>query len=192
MDHSSSININADEQEQLLSIARQSIKQGLTSGEALRLDLTPFSGILVEQPGVFVTLTQAGELRGCIGNLETSEPLVHSVASSAFNAAFRDRRFPALSAGELDHTEIEISILSEMQPMSVENRNELIKQLRPGIDGLLFEDGAYRSTFLPQVWDKLNGPEDFLQQLMIKGDLPSDYWSESIRFSRYQTLSFHE
>lgn len=192
MDPSSSIKLNADERERLLSIARQSIKQGLVNGETLNLDLSLFSGTLVDPLGVFVTLTQAGELRGCIGSLKASEPLVQSVASSAFNAAFRDRRFPVLSAGELNHTEIEISILSELQSMSVENREELLKQLRPGIDGLLFEDGAYRSTFLPQVWEKLSNQKDFLQQLMKKAGLPSDYWSENIHFSRYQTLSFHE
>lgn len=189
---SSCIDITSEEKQQLLEIARQSIELGLKNTEALRVDTSQFGRNLNKEFASFVTLTQNDDLRGCMGSLQATESLAQTVANTAFNAAFRDPRFPNLTDGERHNTDIEISILSPMEPMPVNSREDLLSQLKPNVDGLLLEDDWHRATFLPQVWDKLKSPEDFLQQLMAKAGLPQDHWSETIRFSRYQTLSFHE
>ena len=189
---SSYIDINAGERRQLLKIARQSIETGLENGQALRLKGTDFDGLLAATLGAFVTLTQGDSLRGCMGALQSADPLAQTTAACAFNAAFKDPRFTQLDAGEAKDIRIEISILSEMETLSVSDRDNLLRQLQPGIDGLLMEDGQYRSTFLPKVWEKIDSPTDFLRHLMTKAGLPGDYWSQTIQFSRYHTVSFAE
>ena len=140
--------------------------------------------------GVFVTLTQQEDLRGCIGSLEGNAPLLQAVADAAYSAAFRDPRFPALQSGECPHTRIEISILSAMEPMTVRDRGHLLETLVAGRDGLLLEDGHHRSTFLPKVWEQLPEPGDFLGHLLLKAGLPPHHWSATIAFKRYTTLTF--
>jgi len=192
MPPSNCIELNANEQSQLLSLARQSIQCGLESGRALRPDLARYEDKLQIDRAVFVTLTQGGELRGCVGSLEAVEPLAQAVATAAYNAAFRDRRFAALSADEFERVRIEIAVLSELQPIEAQIRQALLDLLEPGVDGLLLEDRGYRSTFLPKVWEKVGSPGDFLEQLLLKAGLGADYWSDSLRFQRYQSLSFAE
>jgi len=186
------IDLSETEKVRLLEIARQSIESGLNGGNLLRLDNQQLDGTLAARLGVFVTLTQLEELRGCMGALESSDPLARTVVSCAFNAAFRDPRFPQLNTSEMADTRIEISVLSQMETLVVTDRANLLSQLRPQVDGLLLEDGRYRSTFLPAVWEKISDPEEFLQQLLFKAGLSPDYWSETIRFHRYHTISFGE
>ena len=186
------IELDDAEQAQLLDIARRSIASGLATGRALELDVEQLGQKLQVRAAVFITLTIDGELRGCIGSLQAFDPLARAVASSAFNAAFRDRRFPSLRADELDAIRIEISVLSDMEPISAASRQELLDDLQPGIDGLLLEDRGYRSTFLPKVWEKIESPGEFLEHLCLKAGLGARHWSDTIRFHRYHTLSFAE
>ncbi|MFA9419259.1 MAG: AmmeMemoRadiSam system protein A [Gammaproteobacteria bacterium] len=186
------IELSEAEKLRLLEIARQSIESGLNGDGLLHLDSLLLDGTLAAQLGVFVTLTQLEELRGCMGALESSDPLAHTVVSCAFNAAFRDPRFPRLNTSEMADTRIEISVLSRMEPLVVTDRTNLLSKLRPHVDGLLLEDGRYRSTFLPGVWEKISDPDEFLQQLLLKAGLSPDYWSETICFQRYHTISFGE
>jgi AmmeMemoRadiSam system protein A len=186
------IDLSADEQARLLDIARQSIVRGLDSGTALRLDLAQFDANLRVDSAVFITLTLAGNLRGCIGSLQPSAPLAQAVANSAFNAAFRDRRFAQVQAGEIEKLRIEVSILSAMELIAVGTRQALVDNLQPGVDGLLLEDQGYRSTFLPKVWEKIASPDEFVGQLMLKAGLDAEHWSSSIRCYRYHSTSFGE
>lgn len=186
------IELSVSEQNRLLDIARQSIHSGLATGKALQLDLAQLEDSLQIKSAVFITLTRSGELRGCIGSLQAVEPLAQAVATSAFNAAFRDRRFPAVGADDLDAIRIEISVLSEMEPIEVPTRQALLDSLQPGVDGLLLEDRGYRSTFLPKVWEKITSPTEFLEQLLHKAGLGAGHWSGSLRFHRYHTLTFAE
>ncbi len=186
------VDLSADEQIRLLDIARQSIHSGLESGRALQLDVTDFDDNLLVETAVFITLTRFGDLRGCIGSLQAIDPLVQAVASSAFNAAFRDHRFGKVDSTELGELSIEISVLSELEPVEAASRQLLLDELQPGVDGLLMEDRGYRSTFLPKVWEKLPSANEFLGELMRKAGLPAGHWSDSIRFHRYHTLSFAE
>lgn len=188
----SCINLSNLEQGELLAIARQSIEAGLAGGNVSHPNIDKLPGSLAIQLGAFVTLTRYGRLRGCIGALESSDPLVKSVANAAFNAAFHDSRFAPLAADEVEDTRLEISVLSRLQPLTAANRMELLDRLNPGEDGLLIEDGHYRSTFLPKVWDNITDSDEFLNHLLAKAGLPENYWSETIRFKRYQALSFGE
>lgn len=147
----------------------------------------------LQEPGAcFVTLTQQGSLRGCIGSLEARRPLLADVQANAVAAAFHDPRFAPLSAGELDHTEVEVSLLSPMQPLAFANETEALAQLRPGIDGVLFEYGTRRSTFLPQVWEQLPGVDEFMAQLKRKAGLPASFWAGEVRLQRYTVAKWKE
>ena len=186
------IDLSKSDRDQLLEIARRSIESGLAGGSALQLGNGNLAGSLYIPLSSFVTLTHSGALRGCVGSLESTGPLAQSVADSAFKAAFSDSRFLPLEAAEIEDIIIEISVLSRLEPLTAANRVDLVNQLQPGEDGLLLRDGGYRATFLPKMWEALSGPEEFLDQLLVKAGLSGDYWSESISFMRYRALSFGE
>lgn len=186
------IDLNADARLRLLRIARRSIRSGFDSGRALALSAEEVSGSLAVKSAVFITLTKAGKLRGCVGSLEPRTPLAQAVASAAYGAAFNDRRFDPLRDEEIERLHIEISVLSPMLPIEAVNRQELLEILEPGTDGLLIEDRGRRATFLPKVWDKIASPQEFVEQLLQKAELPAQHWSDSIRCYRYRALSFAE
>jgi AmmeMemoRadiSam system protein A len=184
------IELSASEQSLLLEIARDSIHAGLRGEGSAATDGHALSPALHAERAVFVTLTRHASLRGCIGTIHPSGPLAAAVAESAYCAAFRDPRFPKLDVKEVGETRIEISVLSPLERVPVNSREELLAKLHPGADGLLLEDGRYRSTFLPKVWEQLPEPEDFLAHLMAKAGLAVDHWSPSLRVHRYRTLTF--
>ncbi len=186
------INLSESEQRELLVIARRSIDSGLTSDTALQLDSDNLADNFLAQFGVFATLTKSGVLRGCIGALESSMPLAQTVANAAFSSAFRDARFAPLDVTEVDEIRIEISVLSELVFLDVNDRKDLMVQLNSNQDGLLLEDAGYRATFLPKVWEMVSGPDEFLDQLLVKAGLAVDYWSETICFKRFSAFSFGE
>jgi AmmeMemoRadiSam system protein A len=173
----------------LLTVARDAIAERL--GEA-GIGQGPHAGWLQEPGASFVTLTQQGALRGCIGSLEAHRPLLDDVRANAVAAALRDPRFPPLHAAELPHTRIEVSLLSGTEDMEFESEVHALAQLRPGIDGVVLQYGHARGTFLPQVWESLPQPEDFLAQLKRKAGLPADFWHEGIRLSRYTVSKWKE
>ncbi len=176
----------------LLQVARDSIAHGLRTGRPLAVDPADFDPELQERRASFVTLNRHGRLRGCIGHLEAIQPLVADVAENAFNAAFRDPRFPPLTAGEFDDLEVHISVLSPPEPLAFDSEADLLEKIRPGVDGLILEEGPYRGTFLPSVWEQLPERGQFLAQLKMKAGLPPDYWSDTLKVYRYTTESFSE
>lgn len=147
---------------------------------------------LAEHGACFVTLTQSGELRGCIGSLQAHRPLLADVKSNAVSAALHDPRFTPLRAEELDITTVEISLLSATREMAVRDEADALAQLRPNVDGIVFEYGRYRSTFLPQVWESLAQPRQFLSMLRRKAGLPDDFWAEGVKLSRYTVTKWSE
>jgi len=147
---------------------------------------------LAEYGACFVTLTQFGELRGCIGSLQAHRPLLADVKSNAVSAALRDPRFTPLSVEELDITTVEVSLLSATQEMAVRDEADALVQMRPGVDGIVFEYDHFRSTFLPQVWESLAQPRDFLAMLRRKAGLPDDFWAEGVKLSRYTVTKWSE
>jgi len=119
--------------------------------------------------------------------LEARRPLAEDVVQNAFAAAFGDPRFPPVTEPEVDKLDIHISVLSPLEEMHFASEADLLRQIRPGIDGLVLEDGPYRGTFLPAVWESLPDKRDFLRHLKIKAGLPPDYWSNTLRVWRYTT-----
>jgi AmmeMemoRadiSam system protein A len=173
----------------LLDIARQSIACGLKTGQPLVVDPDAHPPELRERRATFVTLHRAGELRGCLGNLVASRPLVADVAHSAFGAAFRDHRFPPIEADELDELEIHVSILSPLEPLSATDEKALLNAIRPGVDGLVVRDGNRQGTFLPAVWESLPEPSAFWLELKRKAGLPPNSWSSRWEIFRYTVES---
>ena len=181
-----------DEQKKiLLRVARDSIAHGLKSGRPASIQAKEFDDVLREERATFVTLERAGQLRGCIGMLAACRPLIVDIAQNAFAAAFEDPRFPPLSTDELADLDIHISILSLPEPMTVADEEDLLKQLRPGVDGLIIQDGARKATFLPAVWEDLTDPREFLHHLKRKAGMRPDHWSTTFRAFRYTAESVH-
>lgn len=181
--------LTPQQQQQLHSIAYDSIQHGLVHGTALTVDLSVLDADLQTRRATFVTLNKHGQLRGCIGILEPVRPLAEDVAHNAFAAAFCDSRFPPLQQDELGQLQIHISILGTPEEMTFASEADLVTQLRPGIDGLIMEEGCC-GTFLPSVWESLPDRREFLKHLKIKSGLPADYWSDSIRIKRYTVEEF--
>ena len=172
----------------LLKLARSEIASKLGHETAF-----PTQASWLQEPGAsFVTLTRQGELRGCIGTLEAHRPLGLDVRENAVAAAFRDPRFMPLTREEFDDIRVEVSLLSPTEALAVASEEHALATLRPGIDGVVFEYGHYRSTFLPQVWEQLPEPAEFLAHLKRKAGLSMDFWSESVRLSRYTVSKWKE
>jgi len=147
----------------------------------------------LDRPGAtFVTLTQYGELRGCIGTLEARRPLREDVEENTLNAAFRDPRFAPLAAAELEVTRIEVSLLCAPVPLAVAGEGELLQRLQPGVDGIVLAFRGQRATFLPQVWESLPEPREFIAALKRKAGLAPGFWHDEVRIARYTVSKFRE
>ena len=147
----------------------------------------------LERPGAtFVTLMCENVLRGCIGSLEARRALALDVRENALAAAFRDPRFKPLTTQEWARTSVEISLLSTLESLPLDDESQVLRRLRPGIDGLVLEFGHHRGTFLPQVWEQLPEPESFLTNLKRKAGLPPDFWEPGMRLSRYTVAKWRE
>jgi AmmeMemoRadiSam system protein A len=146
-----------------------------------------------ERRGTFVTLTMDGALRGCIGHIVPQESLVDGVRVNAINAAFRDPRFRPLSLQEWEKTKIEVSVLTEPKALPYTDGEDLLKKLRPGVDGVILKKGYNQATFLPQVWEQLPDKKEFLTHLCLKAGLDGHAWKkEKLEVSVYQAQAFHE
>ena len=174
----------------LLRVARDAIEYGERSGKIFRPTLDAKAGLPNRTHGCFVTLHLDGALRGCVGTLSSDESLAVAAARSAHRAAFEDPRFSPVTPEERSRLEIEISVLSESQPIQAANEKDLLEQIEPGIDGLILREQEKSSTFLPEVWETLPDPHRFLGQLKRKAGLAEDHWSTTLRFERYRTLHF--
>ncbi len=184
--------LTPEERQYLLTLARATIAEA--TGRKPTGKRPPVPPRLKEPGAAFVTLhTRAGELRGCIGSLVAHRPLVEDVRENALAAAFHDPRFPPVSAAELDNIVIEISVLTPPQPLDFDGPDDLIRKLRPNVDGVIIERGWHRATFLPQVWEQLPEPEEFLAHLCYKAGLPVNAWRwPDLKVSIYQVEEFAE
>ena len=189
--------LNEEQGQILVKLARQTIMEELgktvPSHESESVKSSLMESCYQAHCGTFVTLKIDGQLRGCIGNLTATEPLSESVRDNAINAAFRDPRFSPLTEKELPKVEIEVSILSEPQPLEYNDADDLINKLRVNIDGVIIRKGHASATFLPQVWEQLPAPEEFLSHLCMKAGLPSKAWRNTkIEVLTYQVQYFEE
>lgn len=175
----------AAEKRNLLVVARASILHRLEHGRAAHVNPLHYTQALRELRASFVTLELDNNLRGCVGNLKAIRPLVKDVAQNAADAAFCDPRFTPLTAAEFAHLALSISVLSPAQIIPADSETTLLRQLQPGIDGLILEHEGQHETFLPSVWETLPEPRDFLRHLKRKAGLPEDAWPATMRVLRY-------
>jgi AmmeMemoRadiSam system protein A len=185
--------LTAQEQHSLLKIARQSLEHAVRGQPLPDIALESLSPRLQAQGASFVTLTIQGNLRGCIGALEPYQPLALDVSEHAAAAALHDYRFPKVEPDELANIRIEVSCLTLPVPLVYQNAQELLDQLRPGLHGVMLRDEGRRATFLPQVWEKIPDPADFLDNLCYKMGAAPDLWKRKpLEVSLYQVEEFHE
>ena len=185
--------ISAAEKQILLKTARQAVEMTLKGEELPPLNREELPPNLLEPGACFVTLTKAGQLRGCVGSIEAVQPLIQDVRDRAVGAAFGDPRFPSVTAPELEDLEIEVSILTSPEPLFYDTPKDLVRKLRVGVDGVILKGQYRRATFLPQVWQNLPDPELFLARLCQKMGLAPDAWRvNKMGVDIYQVEKFSE
>jgi AmmeMemoRadiSam system protein A len=185
--------LSEEEGRYLLSVARKTIDDRLHGREGGSRPDQEKSLKYSERRGTFVTLTTGGALRGCIGHIVPQESLIEGVRVNAINAAFRDPRFRPISPKEWEKVKIEVSILTDPRPLAYSDAEDLLRKIRPGIDGLIIKKGYAQATFLPQVWEQLPDKKEFLSHLCLKAGLDAHAWkSEKLEVLTYQVQAFHE
>lgn len=185
--------LTTEEKRTLLELAREALEDGVIGKKPAPLDLDSLPRRLREQGASFVTLTIAGNLRGCIGALEPNQPLAEDVREHTVAAAMQDFRFPNVVPEELPQIAIEVSRLTPSTPLEYTTPEDLLSKLHPGVDGVVLRDGPRRATFLPQVWEKLPDPARFLENLCYKMGVTPDQWRKKhLEVLVYQVEEFHE
>ena len=182
-----------DEKKTLLRLAREALDCCVRGENLPPLDEAILTPRLREPGATFVTLTERGQLRGCIGALEPYQSLAQDVREHAIAAALEDPRFPPVSVGELNGIEVEVSRLTHPIPLDYKDANDLLSKLRPHVDGIILRDAFRRATFLPQVWEKIPDRAEFLDNLCYKMGASHDLWRKKhLEVLTYQVEEFHE
>ena len=185
--------LSPGDRKRLLELARQAVRDAAARRAPPPVNDTTLPPQLATPKGVFVTLTEDGDLRGCIGHIFPQMSLYAAVAENARSAALHDPRFQPVSPREVDHIAIEISVLTVPRPLAFESPADLLRKLRPNVDGVVLQIAAGGATYLPQVWEQLPNPTEFLDSLAIKaGGRPSDWRQPGTKIATYQVLSFKE
>jgi AmmeMemoRadiSam system protein A len=185
--------LTQEEKQILLRLARSALENGVRRNPLSPVENASLTPALRAEGASFVTLTIHGNLRGCIGALEPYQPLVDDVREHAVAAALEDYRFPPVQEDELVNINIEVSRLTMPVLLEYLDSDELLKKLRPGVDGVILKDGFRRATFLPQVWEKISGPAEFLENLCHKMGASPDAWRRKhLEVLVYQVEEFHE
>src|SRR5215208_5672261 len=185
--------LTIEEQKILLRLAREAMERGVKGEEIPALDLSSLPLSLREEGSSFVTLTMGGRLRGCIGSLNPYQSLAEDVREHAVAAALNDPRFPPVRENELNGIQIEVSGLTRPIPLEYRNADDLLSQLHPHVDGVILRDAFHRATFLPQVWEKIRDPAEFLDNLCYKMGIKPDAWrSKHLDVLTYRVEEFHE
>lgn len=181
------------EQQVLLRLAREAMEHGVRGEKLAALEDASLTPSLREEGSSFVTLTEHGQLRGCIGSLEPYQSLAEDVREHAVAAALQDPRFPPVGPAELNGIQIEVSRLTRPIPLEYKDADDLLAKLCPHVDGVILRDGFRRATFLPQVWDKIPDRADFLENLCYKMGAKPDLWRRKhLEVLTYKVEEFHE
>ena len=188
--------ISKEQGQKLLALARHTIAEHIAKLSKLTpedIALLCHDPDLQQKRGTFVTLNKDGQLRGCIGSLADFETIFEGIQRNAINAAFHDSRFTPVQLSEMDKIVVEVSILTQPQVLTYEDAADLVANLRPGIDGVIIRKDQQSATFLPQVWEQLPRPEDFLGHLCHKAMMSSEAWrSGELEVLVYQVQYFEE
>lgn len=181
-----------DHQRLLLTMAREAVTAAAQGIPLPPRATQPVPEDLLAPRACFVTLHRDGALRGCIGTLTARKPLAEEVVAMARAAAIEDRRFNPVTPDEVPKLSISISVLDPPEPLPVADEADLVRQLRPGVDGVILECGRHRGTFLPSVWDQLPEPASFVRALKVKAGLPETWWDPAVQIQRYTVYAFRE
>jgi uncharacterized protein len=186
--------LTPEEQKILLRLAREAMERGVRGEELPPLDLAALPPALREEASSFVTLMRQGQLRGCVGSLEAYQSLAEDVRVHAVAAALKDPRFPPVQEEELSRIQLEVSRLTRPLPLEYKDAEDLLAKLRPQVDGVILRDDFfYRATFLPQVWEKIPDPAEFLNNLCYKMGVEPELWRHRhFEVLTYQAEEFHE
>ena len=182
------IDLTFAEQEELKQMVFDVLQIGCEYHQ-LELPKAPVSPGLLQTAASFVSLYVDQELRGCTGTFKAEQALWRDVCEHAFSSAFEDSRFPSLFANELSNCRLIISVLSPMLPMVNKGESALLEELKPGIDGLMLQQGRRRALFLPVVWGSLSQPRAFVNGLKRKGGWAESYWSDDIEIFRFNVVA---
>lgn len=183
------------EKQYLLDLSRRTLEKYLKEKSILAIEEDNLAlPILQEKRGVFITIFKNGQLRGCIGNLRGDKPVFLSVIENTLAAALFDPRFPPLEEKELKDIKIEISLISQLKPLTLtKDINQLIKYLKKKKPGLVIKKNLNEATFLPQVWKELKEPEEFLSHLCLKAGLGAEAWKfPGIEITEYEVEEIQE
>lgn len=183
--------LREEDKPELLALARDTLRTALCQ-EPITLDTQDWPIRTMMRGASFVSLHKKGQLRGCVGTLVANQPLAVDVVQNVIKAAFNDPRFPKVEFDEFYDLEIEISVLTEAKPMSVNSEEEFLAQIRPGIDGVILRAGNKQATFLPLVWRTISEPKAFLEQLKNKARIKHEGWPRNMVAWTYQTVAFTE
>lgn len=182
-----------DERKFLLGLARKTIVAATSKSPVPHLADKDVPERLRASRGCFVTLTERGELRGCIGHIVPQKPLYKAVVDCATSAALEDPRFSPVQTDEVDKVHIEISVLTVPEPLDFRSPDDLLARLRPNRDGVVLSIGGRSATFLPQVWEQLPDKVEFLSHLSQKAGQPAAAWRRpQTKVMTYQVEAFQE
>ena len=184
------VTLDPDDVDVLFDLATRSIDAGLAGRSAPRVETDELPHALRAPRGVFVTVDVDHQLNGCIGAIEPDEPLGAAVARLAWESAFADPRLPPLRADQRDRVTVQLSLLTEPQPIDATSEQRVIDQLRPGVDGLVLAAGARRATYLPSVWKALPDARSFVRELERKAGLRAGEWPPRMQAATYQSESY--
>jgi uncharacterized protein, PH0010 family len=185
--------LTLEEQKVLLRLAREAMERGVKGEELPSLDQSSLPASLREEGSSFITLTSHGQLRGCIGSLNPYQSLAEDVREHAIAAALNDPRFPAVREEELNGIQIEVSRLTRPILLEYKDSDDLLSKLHPYVDGVILRDAFRQATFLPQVWEKIPDPAEFMNDLCYKMGVKHDLWhSKHFEVLTYQVEEFHE
>ncbi len=189
------LQLSEQEKHLLLGVARSALEAHVRGVEPPIVDEAAYPATLRQQAACFVTLTKDGRLRGCIlDRFEPHESVLANVSRNVILAASHDPRFSPVRSEELDRIVIEVSILGLPYRLSYTSPAELVAALVPGVDGVILAIGDVTSTFLPQVWEQIPDPADFLSELCLKQGASADRWQHEPlpRIDLYQVVHFSE
>ncbi len=178
------------EADTLIGIAKATLAAHYGGG-SYAVDESQLPAKLLAKRACFVTLNKDGRLRGCIGHLAAQRKLYECVQENALNAALNDGRFDPVEASELPAVRIEVSVLTDPEPLSHDGPDDLLAKLIPGVDGVILKSGYRQSTYLPMVWEMLPEKEEFLKELCLKQGSAGDCW-KTAEVLTYQAQEFHE
>lgn len=179
-----------DMRRRLIELAEESIRYGVAHGRKPHVDLSSLGDWAAVPRATFVTVYLDGRLNGCIGMLAARRAVVEDIVSNAYGAAFEDPRFRPITEDDLPDVSVHIAILGELSPIDVHSDAELIEEMRPGIDGVVLDDGRRRGTFLPAVWEKLPDRVAFLNHLKLKAGMAPGEWPSGLAVYRFEVEEF--